>query len=74
MRIDDFMLIFKVIFILEVLKIVKLPCCLYCVLFLFSLICDDRIFTQEQMISQVIEFLNERLEDENIYFILNIFF
>ena len=41
-RINDFMLIIKVILISEVLKIASLSYCLNCVL--FSLIHDDRAF------------------------------
>jgi len=59
MRIDDFMRIFKVIFILEFLKIFSLPFALFCGL--FFLICDDRVFTREQM--QVIELLGEKLKE-----------
>jgi len=65
MIIDGFMLIFKVIIILEVLKIVNLPMCF--VLCLFSLIYDDRVFTWEQMMLHVIEFFTKKLEDKKIF-------
>jgi len=43
--------------------IVSLPC----YLFVLFLICDDRVFTQEQMMLQVIEFLLiEKLDNEII--------
>jgi len=69
MKIDGFMSIFKVIFILEVLKIANSPFALFCGY--FSLICDDCVFTQEQMMLQVIKFLTEKLDDE---FFFNICF
>jgi len=57
MKIDDFILIFKIIIILEILKITSLPCSLFCVC--FSLICIDCVFTRNQMILQVIEVISE---------------
>jgi len=65
------MWIFKVIFILEVLKITSLPFSLC--LWLFSLICDDRVFTQKKMMLQVIELLSEKLNDESDYLFFLIF-
>ena len=37
-------------------------------------ICNDRVFTQKQMMLQVIELLSEKLNDENILFIFEHFF
>jgi len=71
MRINDFMLIFKVIFIFKVLKITNLPSCLHCVLFL--LLYDDHVFTLEHMIIHAIELPSDQLEDENILFCFKYF-
>jgi len=46
--------------------ITSLPFVLFCGC--FSLICDDRVFTREQMMLQVIEFLGEKIDDEKFIF------
>jgi len=68
MRIDGFILKIKVIFILQVLKIASLPYYLHCVL--FSLVCDDHVFTREPVMIYVIEFFNEQLKDKNVFFLI----
>jgi len=65
MKIDGFMYMFKVIFI-TIFKNSQPN--LNLVLWLFSLICDDRVFTREQMMLQVIKNSSEKLYDKNILF------
>jgi len=64
MRLDDLCFInFKVKFYRILFYMASLPC----YLFVLFLICDDRVFTWEQMMLQVIELLlSEKLDDEII--------
>jgi len=47
---------------------------MFFVMCLLSLICNDSVLTWEQIMLQVIKFFIEKLENENVYFILNILF